>query len=351
MPLSLTFLGAARTVTGSKYLLDTGKARILIDAGLFQGLKELRERNWQDLPIPAGVTRRDRAHARASRSLRLSAAARDAGVSRPRLLHRRHPGSLPHRPARLRAASRKRTRRTPTGTASRSTRRRCRSTAKRTRFARVSLLQPVGYDRPMPVADGVEVEFINAGHLLGSAYARVRDRRARRSCSAAISAASAVRCCRIRRWSRRPTTCWSSPPTATASTTETTTARSSREVIKDDRRARRQAVIIPAFAIGRVEELLYWIEAARRGEADPGAAGVRRQPDGDRGAGALHRTAARARSGDAARGRATTRRRTDERRARAAAKRRRTARPRTPALRVLHRALPHHRVAATNRSS
>src|ERR671911_2133282 len=53
MPLTLTFLGAARTVTGSKYLLDTGEARVLIDAGLFQGLKELRELNWKDLPIPA----------------------------------------------------------------------------------------------------------------------------------------------------------------------------------------------------------------------------------------------------------------------------------------------------------
>src|SRR5262249_10781655 len=37
----------------------------------------------------------------------------------------------------------------------------------------MTLLQPVGYDRPMPVAPGVEAEFINAGHLLGSAYARV----------------------------------------------------------------------------------------------------------------------------------------------------------------------------------
>src|SRR6185295_7593610 len=35
-------------------------------------------------------------------------------------------------------------------------------------------LQPVGYDRPVPVVPGVEVDFINAGHLLGSAYARVR---------------------------------------------------------------------------------------------------------------------------------------------------------------------------------
>src|SRR3979409_1633769 len=50
---TLTFLGAARPATGSKYLLDTGSAKVLIDAGLFQGLKELSERNWQDLPVPA----------------------------------------------------------------------------------------------------------------------------------------------------------------------------------------------------------------------------------------------------------------------------------------------------------
>ena len=49
----LTFLGAARTVTGSKYLLTHGNAKVLFDCGLFQGLKELRQRNWEDLPIPA----------------------------------------------------------------------------------------------------------------------------------------------------------------------------------------------------------------------------------------------------------------------------------------------------------
>ena len=53
MAVTLTFLGASRTVTGSKYLLDTGASRILIDAGLFQGLKELRELNWKDLTVPA----------------------------------------------------------------------------------------------------------------------------------------------------------------------------------------------------------------------------------------------------------------------------------------------------------
>jgi metallo-beta-lactamase family protein len=48
---SLTFHGAAETVTGSKYLLEAGDARVLIDCGLFQGLKELRQRNWNKLPF------------------------------------------------------------------------------------------------------------------------------------------------------------------------------------------------------------------------------------------------------------------------------------------------------------
>src|SRR5690349_7281878 len=48
---SLTFLGAAGTVTGSKHLLTMGDRRILIDCGLFQGLKELRLRNWSAFPI------------------------------------------------------------------------------------------------------------------------------------------------------------------------------------------------------------------------------------------------------------------------------------------------------------
>jgi len=49
---SLTFLGATGTVTGSKYLLEAGGERLMIDCGLFQGEKELRLRNWNPLPIP-----------------------------------------------------------------------------------------------------------------------------------------------------------------------------------------------------------------------------------------------------------------------------------------------------------
>jgi metallo-beta-lactamase family protein len=49
--MKLTFLGATGTVTGSRYLLEEDGCRILVDCGLFQGLKSLRLRNWTPLPI------------------------------------------------------------------------------------------------------------------------------------------------------------------------------------------------------------------------------------------------------------------------------------------------------------
>ncbi len=52
-PLTLSFLGANGTVTGSKHLLDDGHVQLLVDCGLFQGYKQLRLRNWQELPLPA----------------------------------------------------------------------------------------------------------------------------------------------------------------------------------------------------------------------------------------------------------------------------------------------------------
>lgn len=51
MNLSLSFLGGAGTVTGSKYLVEAGSHRLLVDCGLFQGFKSLRLRNWAEFPI------------------------------------------------------------------------------------------------------------------------------------------------------------------------------------------------------------------------------------------------------------------------------------------------------------
>jgi len=52
----ITFLGAAGTVTGSKYLVEAGGKRLLVDCGLFEGSKELKQRNWDSLPVdPATI--------------------------------------------------------------------------------------------------------------------------------------------------------------------------------------------------------------------------------------------------------------------------------------------------------
>ena len=53
MPISITFLGAARTVTGSAYLVDSGRSQVMVDFGMFQGRKEIRQRNWVDPEFPA----------------------------------------------------------------------------------------------------------------------------------------------------------------------------------------------------------------------------------------------------------------------------------------------------------
>ena len=54
--MEITFWGATETVTGSRFVVEAGGARILVDCGLFQGLKRLRERNWEAFPVdPASI--------------------------------------------------------------------------------------------------------------------------------------------------------------------------------------------------------------------------------------------------------------------------------------------------------
>lgn len=49
--VTITFLGATSTVTGSRFLVSSEKSKILVDAGLFQGLKEVRKKNWDPFPV------------------------------------------------------------------------------------------------------------------------------------------------------------------------------------------------------------------------------------------------------------------------------------------------------------
>jgi metallo-beta-lactamase family protein len=54
MAATLDFFGGARTVTGSRFLIQAESSRVLVDCGLFQGLRELRRRNWEPFPVDPG---------------------------------------------------------------------------------------------------------------------------------------------------------------------------------------------------------------------------------------------------------------------------------------------------------
>ena len=55
--IKIHFLGASGTVTGSKFYLETPELNLMIDCGMFQGLKELRQQNW--IPLPIDVSKID----------------------------------------------------------------------------------------------------------------------------------------------------------------------------------------------------------------------------------------------------------------------------------------------------
>jgi metallo-beta-lactamase family protein len=254
---SLTFLGAAGTVTGSKHLLDTGTHRVLVDCGLFQGLKELRERNWQPLPIAAtAIDAVILTHAHLDHCGYLPRLVSEGFKGRvfctpgtrdlcslvlPDSAHiqeedardaNRH-GYSKHHPA------------LPLYTANDAAQ-------------ALALLQPVGYNRPMPVVPGLEVEFINAGHLLGSAYARVT-----------FGGKTILFGGDLGRYGRPVL-----PDPLPIDRTDVLLVESTygdRLHDPDDRgdqlarivnaaAARGGKLIVPAFAIGRVEEVVYWLK-------------------------------------------------------------------------------------------
>jgi metallo-beta-lactamase family protein len=256
---TLTFFGAARTVTGSKYLVDTGTHRVLVDAGLFQGSYELRRRNWSDLPVPA----------RSLHAVVLTHAHLDHVGYLPRLVAQGFAGrvfctagtrdlaqlvlvdSAHLQEEDARQANRERYTRhdpaLPLYTVNDA-------------WRALSLLQPVGYHRPMPVAPGLEIAFTPMGHLLGSAAVTMTFTETKRKIVFGGD---------LGRY-QRPIL-QDPEPVAEADVLLCESTYGDRVHEPDDEgrhlaaivsetAARGGKVIIPSFAIGRVEEVLYWLK-------------------------------------------------------------------------------------------
>ena len=189
--LSLTFLGAAGTVTGSKHLLEVDGRRVLVDCGLFQGLKELRlSAIGSRCPIdPASIDAVILTHAHLDHCgylPRLVAAGFRGRIfctpATKELCSLVLPDSAHMQEEDAREANRHGYTQTLAGAAAVHASRR-RAGADAAAAGRLRAPRPaVGSDRtPLESAQigpwvrpHVTVEFINAGHLLGSAYARVR---------------------------------------------------------------------------------------------------------------------------------------------------------------------------------
>ncbi len=256
---TLTFLGAARTVTGSKHLLEVNGQRTLFDCGLFQGLKELRLRNWAALAVPP-----DTIH-----SVVLTHAHLDHTGWLPRLVAGGFKGKIystggTHDLSRLilpdaariqeedaRHANRhgfsKHAPALPLYTEADAT-------------EALSRFQECPFGKPIQVGKEIEVEFVNAGHLLGSSYVLARRR--------GDGGGRVLFGGDLGRYSR-PILPDPSPGVETDVLLMESTYGDRLHPAEDhgaglariikDTVERRGKLIIPAFAIGRVEELLYWL--------------------------------------------------------------------------------------------
>ena len=169
--MKLTFLGATQTVTGSKFLLDSGDHRVLIDCGLFQGMKELRLRNWEDPPVdPRSIDSAVLTHAHIDHTGYL-----------PRFVAQGFKGPVRATPATVDLARIL----LPDAAHLQEEEARFRNKHQRTKHkialplythedadAALKLLRPVKYGETVQLSPSLSFDLVPAGHILGSSFVR-----------------------------------------------------------------------------------------------------------------------------------------------------------------------------------
>ena len=169
---SLSFLGGAGTVTGSRFLVETGQSKLLVDCGLFQGYKQLRLKNWQPLAFdPADLDAVILTHAHLDHSGYLPALVKqkfrnsiictqltqelceillpDAGRIQEADTDRANRGGFSrHHPAK------------PLFT-------------ERDAYRALRLFKPCAFDEEQALPDGSKLRFLTAGHILGASIVQL----------------------------------------------------------------------------------------------------------------------------------------------------------------------------------
>lgn len=259
--MRVTFWGAAETVTGSRHLVEVGDRRVLIDCGLFQGLKRLRLLNWQPFPVdPASIDAVVLTHAHIDHSGFLPALVRD-GFAGPiwctepteALARILLPDSAHLHEEDARIANRRRSSRHEPALPLYTTRdaERC-----------LPRFRAVPFGQRFEPTDGLGAAFSPVGHILGAAAVHLDQAGASVTFSGDVGRP-------VDPLMRPPEPC----PAADHIVTESTYGnRHHPDVDPSDELAdvinrtlrRRGSVLIPVFAVGRAQTLLHLLSELRR---------------------------------------------------------------------------------------